>query len=46
MSAPYAAIHAEYAANGQTIQMLVRVGTATTQYPVTMRRDAESLMVR
>lgn len=46
MAAPYAAIHAQYAPNGQTIQMLVRVGTATTEYPVTMRRDAESLVVK
>lgn len=44
MAAPYAAIHAEYAPDGQTIQMLVRVGTPTTQYPVTMRRDANSLV--
>lgn len=46
MAAPYAAIHAQYAPTGHTIQMLVRVGTATKQYPLTMRRDAESLMVR
>jgi hypothetical protein len=44
MAAPYAAIHAEYAPGGQTIQMLVRVGTPTTQYPVSMRRDANSLV--
>jgi hypothetical protein len=44
MAAPYAAIHAEYAPDGQTIQMLVRIGTPTTQYPVTMRRDANSLV--
>jgi hypothetical protein len=44
MAAPYAAIHAKYAPKGQTIQMLVRMGTATTQYPVTMRRDAGSLV--
>ena len=44
MAAPYAAIHAKYAPAGQTIQMLVRIGTATTQYPVTMRRDVTSLV--
>lgn len=44
MAVPYAAIHAKYAPEGQTIQMLVRVGMPTTQYPVTMRRDAASLV--
>ncbi|MES2170591.1 MAG: hypothetical protein V4479_07695 [Actinomycetota bacterium] len=44
MAEPYAAIHAEYAPKGQTIQMLVRVGTPTVDYPVTMRRDARSLV--
>jgi len=32
MAAPYAAIHAKYAPGGETIQMMVRMGTATTQY--------------
>ncbi|PJJ62095.1 Acg family FMN-binding oxidoreductase [Compostimonas suwonensis] len=44
MAAPYAAIHRQYAPAGQTIQMLVRIGTPTTQYPTTMRRDAHSLI--
>jgi hypothetical protein len=44
MADTYAAIHSRYAPNGQTIQMLVRLGTATTEYPVTMRRDANSLV--
>jgi hypothetical protein len=44
MAAPYAAIHAEYAPGGQTIQMLVRIGTPTTEYPVSMRRDANALV--
>lgn len=44
MAAPYAAIHAEYAPDGETIQMLVRMGTATTDYPVSMRRDANALV--
>jgi hypothetical protein len=44
MATEYAAVHAEYAPGGETIQMLVRVGTATTDYPVTMRRDANELV--
>ena len=44
MSAPYDRIKAEYAPYGQTIQMLVRIGTPTSQYPVTMRRDARALV--
>ncbi|CAN5174253.1 nitroreductase family protein [soil metagenome] len=45
MAAPYAAIHAEYAPDGETIQMLVRMGTATAEYPVSMRRDANALVL-
>jgi hypothetical protein len=44
MAQPYAQVHAEYAPDGGTIQMLVRVGTPTTEYPVTMRRDAGDLV--
>jgi hypothetical protein len=44
MAVPYAQIKTEYAPGGQTIQMLVRMGTPTTQYPVSMRRDAASLV--
>jgi len=44
MRTPYAAIHEEFATKGETIQMMVRVGTATTDYPPTMRRDAASLV--
>ncbi|MFJ2370417.1 Acg family FMN-binding oxidoreductase [Microbacterium sp. NPDC087665] len=44
MAAPYKAIHEQYAPDGATIQMLVRVGTPTREYPVTMRRDANSLV--
>lgn len=44
MAAPYAAIHEEYAPNGQTIQMLVRIGSPTTEYPNSMRRDANTLV--
>jgi hypothetical protein len=44
MAVPYDAIKAEYAPDGQTIQMLVRIGTPTVQYPVSMRRDARALV--
>lgn len=44
MAVPYAAVHDQYAPDGGTIQMLVRVGTATTDYPPTMRRDASALL--
>jgi hypothetical protein len=44
MAVQYAAIHAQYAPKGETIQMLVRLGTSTTDYPPTMRRDAASLV--
>ena len=39
------AIHNAYASDGATIQMLVRMGTATTDYPPTMRRDANTLLI-
>ncbi|MFB2580447.1 hypothetical protein ACEXQD_04285 [Herbiconiux sp. P15] len=45
MAAPFEAIHEQYAPRGQTIQMLVRIGTPTTEFPLTMRRDASSLVV-
>lgn len=44
MAAPYRAVHKEFAAPGQTIQMLVRIGTPTVDYPPTMRRDAGALL--
>lgn len=44
MADPYAAIHREYAPGGQTIQMLVRIGTPTTEYPTSMRRDPTTLV--
>ncbi len=44
MAGPYAAVHREYAPGGQTIQMLVRVGNPTTDYPDTMRRDPATLI--
>lgn len=45
MHAERTAIHDAYATDGGTIQMLVRLGTATTEYPPTMRRDASDLLV-
>lgn len=44
MAEPYEAIHDEYASAGQTIQMMVRIGSPTTEYPTTMRRDATTLI--
>lgn len=44
MSGPYAEIRSDYAPAGQTLQMFVRIGTATTDYPLTMRRDAVTLV--
>jgi hypothetical protein len=45
MAAEYAAVHERYAPGGETIQMLVRIGTPTRDYPVTMRRTVEDLLV-
>lgn len=44
MAAPYSAIHQQYAAEGQTLQMLVRLGSPTSEYPTSMRRDASDLV--
>ena len=44
MAEPYAAVHKQYAAEGETIQMLVRLGSPTTEYPNSMRRDPNSLV--
>lgn len=44
MAEQYDAVHEAYAPEGQTIQMLVRMGTATQEYPVSMRRDASALV--
>jgi hypothetical protein len=41
---PLSQVLQEYAPAGQTIQMMVRIGTPTTHYPVTMRRDASALV--
>lgn len=45
MKEQYDAVHAAYAPDGSTIQMLVRLGTPTAESPVTMRRDISSLMI-
>lgn len=45
MSAPYARIHSEYAADGGTIQMLFRVGLPTQTFPNSMRRDVMDLIL-
>jgi hypothetical protein len=44
MAGPYEAIHDEYASAGQTIQMMLRIGSPTTEYPTTMRRDVTTLI--
>jgi hypothetical protein len=38
-------VHAQYAPNGETIQMLVRVGVPTRDVPHSMRRDAADLLM-
>ncbi|WP_309615121.1 hypothetical protein, partial [Salinibacterium sp.] len=45
MAAPYAAVHDQYAPGGDTIQMIVRVGTPTIEYPQTMRRNVTDLIL-
>lgn len=44
MTLPYRDIHRRFAPSGQTIQMLVRIGTSTTDYPNSMRRDPRTLV--
>ena len=44
MTAERTAIHDIYATDGGTIQMLVRLGSPTVEYPPTMRRDASDLL--
>ena len=45
MQEQYTKIHAEYAANGETIQMFFRIGTPTQAFPNSMRRDVMDLIV-
>lgn len=44
MKEPYRNIHKEYAPNGSTIQMLLRMGKPTKKFPQSMRRDVMDLM--
>jgi hypothetical protein len=44
MQKQYSDIHDKYAPDGQTIQMLVRVGTPTQNVPQSMRRDVMDLI--
>jgi hypothetical protein len=44
MSEQYTKIHKEYAPEGATIQMFVRVGQSTQEYPVSMREDVMSFV--
>lgn len=44
MAEEYAAVHARFAPDGGTIQMIARVGTPTKEYPTTMRRTVEELV--
>lgn len=45
MAEQYGSIHGEYAPEGGTIQMLVRLGQPTKDTPLTMRRDVMDLVV-
>lgn len=44
MQALYDGIHRDYAPDGGTIQMLVRIGRPTREAPLSMRRDVMDLM--
>lgn len=44
MADEYARVHADYARPGETIQMLVRVGAPTREYPPSLRLDARDLV--
>ena len=45
MKEPYSAIHRDYASDGGTIQMLVRLGRPSKEVPQSMRRDVMDLIV-
>jgi hypothetical protein len=45
MKAVYDGIHRDYAPNGETIQMLARIGTPEKAAPLSMRRDAADLLM-
>lgn len=44
MEAPYTEFKKSYAPDGGTVQMLFRVGAATKNVPLSMRRDVQSLI--
>lgn len=46
MKEPYSGIHRDYASDGSTIQMLVRLGKPTKEVPQSMRRDVMDLIIR
>jgi hypothetical protein len=46
MSAVYQKIHKDYGTNGETIQMLVRIGKPTKDTPLSMRQDVMDLIVK
>lgn len=46
MKEPYSSIHRDYASDGGTIQMLVRLGKPTKEVPQSMRRDVMDLIIR
>lgn len=45
MKAVYEGIHREYAPQGSTIQMLLRIGQPVGKVPLSMRRDVRDLMM-
>lgn len=45
MKDPYSSIHKDYASDGGTIQMLVRLGKPIKEVPQSMRRDVMDLIV-
>lgn len=46
MKEQYSKIHSDYAPNGSTIQMFVRMGKPTKEFPQSMRRDVMDLVDR
>lgn len=46
MKKPYSSIHHDYAPDGDTIQMLLRLGKPTEEVPQSMRRDVMDLIAQ
>ncbi|WP_238322879.1 Acg family FMN-binding oxidoreductase [Gorillibacterium massiliense] len=42
----YEGIHREFAPKGETIQMFVRLGKPTKEFPLTMRRDVNEMIMK